>query len=124
MNTIRISSVKHIGFEVKYHHPDSDALELPPATVDHYENKKEKARIFIQSGEEEAFSSVELLEWFLLQTKTSLTDHLPKDAGEWQDGRCFVAFPMRFPENMFHMTTSAGRTGMKSLKLLIQVTVG
>jgi len=118
-----IVSIEHLGFEAKYYHPDSDSLDLPGATVDLYENQKEQARIFIQSEPNEPFSSAELLEWFLLQTKTELTAHLPEDAGNDDKKHCFVTFPMRFPEGMFHMETNAGNTGMKALKLLIRVTL-
>jgi len=121
---VRIVSVEHLGFEAKYYHPDSDSLDLPGATVDLYENHKDQARIFIQNVTGDAFSSAELLDWFLLQTQTRLDEHLPENAGEGDAMRCFVTFPMRFPEGMFHMATNAGNTDMKSLKLLIQVTLG
>ncbi len=114
--------INHLGFQAEYYHPDSDSLELPRQTVDLYENKKEEAEIFIHNADGGGFNSRELLHWFLIQTGTELTDHLPNGAEKVDGGPVFVTFPIRFRENTFHMITDAGTTDLKALGLFVTVT--
>lgn len=110
----------HLGFEAEYFHPCSDDLELPQATVDAYENRKGDAAIFIKTATGKTYSSRGILQWFLTETATTLADHLPAKTENSAGGRRYATLPLTFPEGRFHMTTDAGATGLKSLKLIVE----
>ena len=121
---------EHIGFEVDFYHPEGKALALSEAVVRLYEAEKENAEIFTQvtsaPGSNTAFNSDEILSWFLLQSATSLAEHLPPKTMESAPAsgtEVFVTFPIRFEDGTFTMSTAAGDVAMKALKLMVRVRI-
>ncbi len=115
--------VEHIGFEADFYHPQGKNLKLGTDTVERYEMQKEDAEIFIQHASATAFNSDEILSWFLLQTNTTLADHLPQPSlGKPSMGQpVFVTFPIRFDQGVFHMDTEHGSQDLRALNLLVRV---
>lgn len=110
--------VEHIGFEADFYHAQGKNLKLGTATVERYEMEKDDAEIFVQHASDTAFNSDEILSWFLLQTNTTLADHLPQNAS---DQPVFVTFPIRFDRGVFHMDTQQGSQDLRALNLLVRV---
>jgi len=118
-------SIRHVGLKIDFHHPESDTLKLSEGTEDRYSIDKEKAPIFKEIASGRAYSTEDILEWCLLQTGRSLDDFLPEmpepdpDTGA---ARVALQFPIRLPENVFHMMTDRGVVDIKALTLALEVT--
>ncbi|MCW8916531.1 MAG: hypothetical protein OQK24_11860 [Magnetovibrio sp.] len=119
--------VQHIGLDMDFHHPKGRNLRLDDKVVEQFETDREHAEIFIQNASGDSFSTEELLSWFLLQTQTTLAQHVPqkalKDALETGSGHVFVTFPIRFEANTFHMITEEGPQDISALKVMSKVTI-
>jgi len=119
--------VQHIGLDMDFHHPKGRDLKLDDQVIEAFETERENAEIFVQNASGTAFSTEELLSWFLLQTGTSLADQLPKSAldaaREKGDGHVFVTFPIRFEPGVFHMITVEGAQDLSALKVMSKVTI-
>jgi len=115
--------VEHIGLDMAFHHPKGRDLTLSAAVTEAFETDREHAEIFIQNTSGTAFSTEELLSWFLLQSGTSLADQLPRSALEKGTGHVFVTFPMRFEKGTFHMHTEHGAQDLSALKVMSKVTI-
>jgi len=115
--------VQHIGLDMAFHHPKGRDLRLDAAVIEAFETEREHAEIFIQNASGTAFSTEELLSWFLLQTGTTLADQLPKSALDKGEGHVFVTFPIRFEEGVFHMITEEGAQDLSALKVMSKVTI-
>ncbi len=119
--------VQHIGLDMDFHHPKGRDLKLDDQVIEAFETERENAEIFVQNASGTAFSTEELLSWFLLQTGTSLADQLPKSALETArekgDGHVFVTFPIRFEPGVFHMITVEGAQDLSALKVMSKVTI-
>ncbi|NQV47516.1 MAG: hypothetical protein HQ504_07010 [Rhodospirillaceae bacterium] len=116
-------SIRHVGLKIDFYHPQSDTLKLSEETEDSYSIHKEKAAIFIESTSSQAYSTEDVLEWCLLQTGKSLTEFLPDmpEPGPDTAARVALQFPIRLPENVFHMMTDQGAVDIKALNLAIEV---
>jgi len=119
--------VQHIGLDMDFHHPKGRDLKLDDQVIEAFETERENAEIFVQNASGTAFSTEELLSWFLLQTGTSLADQLPKSAldaaREKSEGHVFVTFPIRFEPGVFHMITVEGAQDLSALKVMSKVTI-
>ncbi|MBF0248767.1 MAG: hypothetical protein HQL36_11975 [Alphaproteobacteria bacterium] len=119
--------VLHIGMDMDFHHPRGRDLKLAAEVVDAFEHAREHAEIFVQNSSGTAFSADELLDWFLLQSQTTIADHLPpatlEKAEEPGGGDVFVTFPIRFQPDAFHMRTEDGPQDLSALKLMARVTI-
>jgi len=119
--------VEHIGLDMTFHHPKGRDLALAPEVIEAFEAERENAEIFIQNASGTAFSTEELLSWFLLQSGTTLADQLPKSALdaalEKGEGHVFVTFPIRFEKGVFHMLTVDGPQDLSALKVMSKVTI-
>ncbi len=119
--------VQHIGLDMDFHHPKGRNLRLDEKVVEQFETDREHAEIFIQNASGDGFSTEELLSWFLLQTGTTLAQHVPqkalKDALEKGKGHVFVTFPIRFEQNTFHMITEEGPQDLSALKVMSKVII-
>jgi len=119
--------VQHIGLDMDFHHSKGRDLKLDAQVIEAFETERENAEIFIQNASGTAFSTEELLSWFLLQTGTSLADQLPKaaldSALEKGEGHVFVTFPIRFEPGVFHMITVEGAQDLSALKVMSKVTI-
>ena len=122
-----IFEVEHIGMDMDFHHPRGRDLGLDASVVEAFELEREHAEIFIQNASGTAFSADELLDWFLLQTGTTLADHLPQGALDKaeQTGQTqvYVPFPIRFEPGNFSMRTEDGIQDLSALKLMAKVTL-
>lgn len=115
--------VQHIGLDMTFHHPKGRDLSLDAKVIEAFEKDRENAEIFIQNASGTAFSTEEMLSWFLLQSGTSLADQLPKSALEKGEGHVFVTFPIRFEKGVFHMITVEGAQDLSALKVMSKVTI-
>lgn len=115
--------VQHIGLDMSFHHPKGRDIGLDAAVVESFESEREHAEIFIQNASGTAFSTEELLNWFLLQSQTTLADNLPKGALDKGEGHVFVTFPIRFEKGTFHMFTEFGALDLSALKVMTKVTI-
>ncbi|MBL6932016.1 MAG: hypothetical protein ISR45_03640 [Rhodospirillales bacterium] len=116
-------SIRHIGLEIEFHHPQSDTLRLSHEIEDDYSIDKEKAAIFTETASNLTFSTEDMLEWYLSRSQKSLAEHLPDRVGEEDEiRRMAITFPIQFPENTFHMMTDRGAVDIKALRLAIEVT--
>jgi len=119
--------VQHIGLDMDFHHPQGRDLKLDDAVIEAFETERENAEIFIQNASGTAFSTEELLSWFLLQTGTTLADQLPQSALaaalEKGEGHVFMTFPIRFEPGVFHMITIDGAQDLSALKVMSKVTI-
>lgn len=113
--------VQHIGLDMEFYHPKGRDVGLAPDVVEAFESEREHAEIFIQNTSGDAFSTEELLSWFLLQTRTTLADQLPPTALEKDEGHVFVTFPIRFEQGVFHMLTEFGAQDLAALKVMTKV---
>jgi len=116
-------TVTHIGFEMAFHHPRGGDLNPADSVIEAYEADKEHAEIFVQNATGTAFSQVEILNWFLLQTRTTLAEHLPPQALKKDSGPVLLTVPIRFKPGTFHMQTEAGTQDLSHLKLMCKVMV-
>lgn len=115
-------SVRHIGLEIDFYHPDSDKLKLSENIEDRYGIDKEKAAIFTETASNLTFSSEDMLEWYLARSTKSLEERLPKRKSDDAPRRTAITFPIQFPEQTFHMMTERGPVDIKALRLAIEVT--
>jgi len=115
--------VQHIGLDINFHHPRGSGLKLADEVVELYESDKEHAEIFTQVSSGTTFSQVEILSWFLLQTRTEIQDHLPMESRQKQNGDVFMTFPIRFKPGTFHMPTEDGNVDLSQLKLMCKITI-
>ncbi len=116
-------TIRHIGLEIDFHHPESARLRLSEETEDNYSIDKEKAAIFTETASNLTFSSEDMLEWYLTRSQKALAEHLPESTGDANETRRMaVTFPIQFPENTFHMMTDRGPVDIKTLRLAIEVT--
>ena len=113
--------VTHIGFEMAFHHALGADLNPAPNVIEAYEADKEHAEIFIQNSSGTAFSQAEMLNWFLLQTRTTLAEHLPPKALDATAEPVLLTVPIRFKPGTFHMQTEAGAQDLSHLKLMCKV---
>lgn len=118
-----VFDVEHVGLDVDFHHPQGRNLKLAEEVVDAFELERENAEIFVQSSSGTGFSCDEILSWFLLQTGTTLAEHLPPQALEQGDGKVMLTVPIRFEPGMFHMATEAGEVDLSALKLMCKVSI-
>lgn len=116
-------TVTHIGFEMAFHHPKGADLNPALSVIEAYEADKEHAEIFVQNTTGTAFSQAEILNWFLLQTRTTLAEHLPPQALEFGAEPVLLTVPIRFKPGTFHMQTEDGAQDMSHLKLMCKVNV-
>lgn len=119
-----VFTVEHVGMDMEFYHPQGRTLKLAPAVVEAFEREREDAEIFIQNSSGTGFSSDEILSWFLLQTRTTLAQHLPPSALEKGEGHVLLTVPLRFEVGTFHMATEAGEVDLSALKLMCKVTIG
>jgi len=115
--------IAYIGFKAAFHGTNLD-IDLAPCVVEAYENDREQAQIFVQNATGTAFSQVEILHWFLLQTRTQITEHLPPQALQKRANPILLTVPIRFKPDMFHMETQAGAQDLSHLNLMCKVTLG
>lgn len=121
--------VEHVGLDVDFYHPEGRNLKFAEAVVEAFEHERENAEIFVQSATGTGFSCDEILSWFLLQTDTTLAQHLPPHAldkaaadKDGSAGEVLLTVPIRFEPGMFHMATEAGEVDLSALKLMCRVT--
>jgi len=112
-------TVEHIALDIAFYHPCSTDLPIAEEVVEIYEVQKEHAEIFTQKETGVTFSQVEILNWFLMQTQTTIADHLPKAPND--DKPKFITFPIRFEPNTFSMQTAEGEQDLSHLKLMCKV---
>jgi len=115
--------VEHVGLDVDFHHPQGRNLKLADSAVEAFEQHRENAEIFVQHSSGLHFSCDEMLSWFLLQTGTTLGEHLPPHTLEKSAGQVMLTVPIRFVPGMFFMATEAGEVDLSSLNLLCKVTI-
>ncbi|HEY9164271.1 MAG TPA: hypothetical protein VIN57_06640 [Magnetovibrio sp.] len=115
--------VEHVGLDVDFYHPQGRNLKLSEAVIESFEAQREDAEIFVQNSSGTGFSCDEMLSWFLLQTRTTLAQHLPPRALEPGHGHVMLTVPVRFEPDTFHMDTEAGDVDLSALKLMCKVTV-
>jgi hypothetical protein len=117
-------TIRHIGLEIDFHHPESDKLRLSHQIEDDYSIDKERAAIFTETATVQVLNCEDMLDWYLMQSQTTLADHLPaRTYGESEPRRRAVTFPLHFPEGTFHMMTDRGAVDIKTLRLAIEVTL-
>lgn len=118
--------VVHIGMDMEFYHELGRDLNLTEDTYESFDEDRENAQIFVQNSTGTAFSCDEILNWYLIQSRTNLDRHLPPHAleGAREKGEymIFVTFPIRFKPGMFHMATVEGEQDLSHLKLLVQIT--
>lgn len=112
--------VQHVGMDAGFYHPEGRDLPLSREVVEAFERDRENAEIFIQSSTDTAFSCAEMLKWFLLQSRTTIVDHLPRKAPA--PGKILLTVPIRFSRGTFYMRTQAGDTDICALKLMLTIT--
>ena len=115
--------VEHVGLDVDFHHPQGRNLKLSTQTISAFETEREHAEIFVQNASGTGFSCDEILNWFLLQTKTTLADHLPAEARTKPGSHVMLTVPIRFEAGTFHMATEDGNVDLSALKLMCKVAV-
>ena len=115
--------IEHVGLDVDFHHPQGRSLKLADCIVEAFEQHREHAEIFVQHSSGLSFSCDEILRWFLLQTGTTLADHLPPHTLNNFAGQVMLTVPIRFVPGMFFMTTEAGEVDLSALNLLCKVTI-
>lgn len=115
--------VEHVGVDLNFHHPKGPNLEPAAEVVEAFEQDREHAEIFIQNSSGTAFSCDEILDWFLLQSQTTLADHVPPGALDKDGAKVMLTVPIRLEPGTFHMHTREGDADMSALKLLCKVTV-
>lgn len=115
--------VEHIGLDMAFHHPHAANLNLAEEVIEAYETRKENAEIFVQTASDTAFSSVEILNWFLMQTQTSIADHLPEGKRPELNHPVLMTFPIRFEAGTFTLKTEAGDQNLSHLKLMCKITL-
>ena len=115
--------VEHVGLDVDFHHPQGRGLKLSPETISAFEAEREHAEIFVQTSSGTGFSCDEILNWFLLQTQTTLADHLPVEARTKPGQHVMLTVPIRFEPGTFYMATEEGNVDLSALKLMCKVTV-
>lgn len=118
-----VLTVEHVGLDVEFYHPQGRNLKLADAVVEAFEKDREDAEIFVQCSSGLVFSCDEILNWFLLQTGTTLARHLPPHTLERGQGQVMLTVPIRFERNTFRMSTEAGDEDLCALKLMCKVTV-
>ena len=116
-----VFTVEHVGLDVDFYHPEGRTLKLADTVVEAFEAERENAEIFVQSASGTAFSCDEILSWFLLQTATTLAQHLPAQALDKGAGEVLLTVPIRFQPGTFHMNTEAGDVDLSALKLMCKV---
>ncbi|PHS76525.1 MAG: hypothetical protein COB59_11060 [Rhodospirillaceae bacterium] len=116
-------TVEHIGLDMAFHHPRGANLKLADAVIEAYETDKEHAEIFVQTATDTAFSPVEILNWFLMQTQTTISDHLPKNTRPSEGHPVLMTFPIRFEIGTFSLQTEAGKTDLSHLKLMCKISL-
>lgn len=114
--------VEHVGLDVDFYHPQGHNLKLAETVVEAFEHEREHAEIFVQHSSGAGFSCDEILSWFLLQTGTTLAQHLPPTSLENRTGQVMLTVPIRFEPGMFYMNTEAGEMDLSALKLMCKVT--
>ncbi|MBL4615016.1 MAG: hypothetical protein JKY27_09110 [Magnetovibrio sp.] len=115
--------VEHVGFDMTFYHPRGDRLQVDFEVIEAFEAEREHAEIFIQHGTGTPFSADELLNWFLLQTGTTLADHLPAKALKKGEGVVHLTIPIRFEKSTFHMLTEDGEQDLSALKLMTKISI-
>lgn len=113
-------TLRHVGLNIDYDHPESADIRLTPEVEDTYGIDKEHALIFIETSAGDAFSADELLQGYFRRSGKPLPEHLPDMTDR---SRIAVSFPIRFPENTFHMMTDRGAVPIKTLMIAVEVTV-
>ena len=115
-------SVRHIGLDIDFHHPESQLLRLSPEIEDLYGLDKETASIFTENASGLTFNSEDMLDWYLVRSGKTLEEYLSEDASaDGEPMRMAITFPIQFPENTFHMMTDKGAVDIKTLRLAIEV---
>lgn len=118
-----VFAVEHVGVDVDFYHPEGRNLKFADAVVDAFEAERENAEIFVQNASGDGFSCDEILSWYLLQTSTTLAEHLPPQALKKGEGPVLLTVPIRFEPDTFHMATEAGDVDLSALKLMCKVTI-
>jgi len=117
-----VFEVEHVGLDVDFYHDQGRSLKLDESVVEAFEAQREDAEIFTQSTTGTHFSCDEMLNWFLLQTDTTVADHLPAQPSDLEGKQVMLTVPIRFKPGMFHMATEAGDVDLCALKLMCKVT--
>lgn len=115
--------VEHVGVDIDFYHPKGRDLALAPDVVASFLQAREDAEIFIQNSSATQFSSDEILNWYLLQSQTTLAAHLPQEALDKDHGAVLLTLPIRFAPDTFHMLTEDGNVDLKALKVMCKVTI-
>ena len=115
--------VEHVGLDVNFHHPQGNTLKLAAEVVTAFEATREDAEIFVQHASGTSFSCDEILSWFLLQTGTTLADHLPLHTLNVGTGQVMLTVPIRFEQGQFYMATEVGDVDLSALKLMCKVNI-
>lgn len=115
--------VEHIGLDADFYHPKGRDLKLAPEVVAAFEDAREDAEIFVQNSTRTAFSCDELLNWFLIQSRSDLARHLPPALLKRGEGQVLLTVPIRFKPDTFHMLTEEGPQDLAGVKLMCKVTV-
>lgn len=115
--------VEHVGLDVDFHHPHGRGLKLATETISAFEAQREHAEIFVQNSSGTGFSCDEILNWFLLQTRTTIADHLPAEARSKPGHHVMLTVPIRFEPGTFYMATEEGNVDLSALKLMCKVTI-
>ena len=121
-------TVEHVGVDLDFHHPRGRDLNPAPDVVEAFERDREHAEIFIQNSSGLGFSCDEILDWFLLQSGSTLADHMPQGALEnARHGdsatKVMLTVPIRLAPGTFHMATEDGAVDLAALKLMCKVSV-
>lgn len=118
-------SIRHIGLDMDFYHPESESLKLTRGIEDSYSIDKEKAVIFIETASDSGYSPEDLLQWYFAGSKKALAEHLPARpaAAAGSSSRLAIVFPIQFPPETFHIMTDRGRVDIKTLRLAVEVSV-
>ena len=115
-------SIRHIGLDIDFHHPESDILKVSREVEDTYGIDKEKAAIFTETASDETFNCEDLLDWYFRQSGKNLAAYMSEDShGDAKKPRMAITFPIQFPANTFHMMTDRGPVDIKTLRLAVEV---
>ena len=114
-------TIEHIGIDMAFHDPRSASLKLDDTIIEAYEMQKELAEIFVQTATDTAFNQIEILNWFLMQTQTTISDHLPNGGLSSNDPPVLMTFPIRFEPKTFTMLTQDGAMDLSHLKLMCKI---
>ncbi|MEE8393136.1 MAG: hypothetical protein V3R66_02230 [Rhodospirillales bacterium] len=115
--------IRHLGMDIEYYHPDSRNLVLPPETEDLYSVEKEKAQIFIHNSDDQTYSVENLFDHYIARRGLRAVDHVPVEAKKGVLDKFVIGIPVKFSENTFHVITTQGAVDIKSLRIVVEITL-